>query len=63
MPALALLGLLLALIKLAIDISVYLKDHPQLPAQAKQVLANVHEDMSAMHHDLREERGRIPEAP
>jgi len=63
MPVITLIGLILTALKIVIEIADYLKDHPSLPPQTKVVVQNIHKDAAVIYHDLREERGRIPEAP
>lgn len=63
MGVLPLISLLITVIKIAIQVSEYLKDHPDLLPNVQQAISNLNADLNVMHRDLREEAHRIPEAP
>ena len=64
MPILVLVGLVLSIIKIAMDVALYLKAHPDTPAEMYASLERAHFTLGEVHADLSEwERTHGPEAP
>ncbi len=53
MPILALLGLILSVIKIAMDVAAYLKAHPETTTEMKAALDRAHFTLSEVHSDLK----------
>ena len=52
MPALALVGLILTIVKVALDLATFLKDHPDVPYALQQALQGASERLQQTHADL-----------
>ena len=63
MPALALIGLLLTVIKVAIQIADFLKDHPEIPREAQSWAAAISKEFTQTHDDFAQAARRDVEAP
>jgi hypothetical protein len=63
-PILTLVGLILSIIKIGLDIVIYLKSHPDTPAQLRAVVDHAIPQFEETYRELSEwERTHDPEAP
>ena len=52
MPILPLIGLILSVIKIAMDVAAYLRAHPETTSELKSALDRAHFTLSEVHADL-----------
>ena len=52
MPILALIGLILSVIKIAMDVAVYLKAHPDTSTELKSALDRAHFTLGEIHTEI-----------
>lgn len=52
MPIVPLIGLILSVIKIAMGIATYLRDHPEISAEVKAALDRAHFTLGEVHADL-----------
>jgi hypothetical protein len=53
MPIFTLIGLILSVIKIAMDIAAYLRAHPETTAETKAALDRAHFTLGEVHADLK----------
>lgn len=63
MPLFTLIGLILSVIKIALDVAAYLRAHPDTTSEVKSVLDRAHFTLNEVHTELSEwEKTHDPES-